>query len=151
MQISNKPTNHILIKAWTNSDWDYCDFALINLSNKWIEMQTGRLEAITPFTNDFIFHSLCFYDESVTFYRIDDNDSPDIEKLLENKSWAFVKLDDNELDNLISPENALVYHKLVIYRDATARYEAFGKHTDENFVTDAFSLKELIGKLSLNK
>lgn len=147
MQISNKSTNHILIKAWTNSDWDYCDFALINLSNKWIEMQKGRLEAIKPFTNDFIFHSLCFYDESVTFYRIDENDSPDIEKLLENKSWAFVKLDDNELDNLIAPENALVYHKLVIYRDATARYEAFGKHTDENFVTDAFSLKELIGQV----
>lgn len=148
MKISNKLTNHILIKAFTDSEWDYCDFALICLSEKWIKAQSERLEIVKPFVNDFVFHSVVFYDDSVNFYRINDNEKPEIEELLINKIWAFVELDDNEVNNLVLPNNDMIGYRLVIYRDATARYEAFGKHTNEDFWTDVFSLDEIVGQIN---
>lgn len=147
MKISNKQTDYILIRAFTDSEWDYCDFALIRLSEEWRKAQSERLEIIKPFANDFMFHSLCFHDASVYFCQTNDNEEPEIEELLANKSWAFVELDDNEEENLVFPENDLIGYKLVIYRNAMAIYEAFGKHTNEDFWTDTFSLYELIGQV----
>lgn len=98
---------------------------------------------------NFVFHSVVFYDDSVNFYRINDNEKPEIEELLINKIWAFVELDDNEVNNLVLPNNDMIGYRLVIYRDATARYEAFGQTIqNEDFWTDVFSLDEIVGQIN---
>lgn len=86
-----------------------------------------------------------FYDYSVDFFQPGDEE-PDMEELLADKEWVFVELDDDELDELTSPENSLDFYKIVIYRDGNARYEAFGKHTNEEFYTNEFPLQQLIGQ-----
>lgn len=146
MRTSDKPTEHILIRARTNSEWDCCEFAVIHLSEEWRKQQTKRLETIKPFADDYNFQSIRFYDGSVEFFQSGDDGEPDIEELLVDRDWVFVELDDNELDKLPQPENSLDFYKIVILRDGGARYEAFGKRTNEEFWTNAFSLPQLTGQ-----
>lgn len=144
MKTSDKPTADILIKASTNSEWDCCEFAVIHLSEEWSKRQAKRLEAVKPFNDDYTFQSMKFYDGSVEFFQSGDEESS-IEELLADREWVFVELNDGELDKLTSPENRLDFYKIVIYRDGNARYEAFGKHTDEEFWTNEFPLQQLTG------
>lgn len=144
MKTSDKPTAHILIKASTNSEWDCCEFAVIHLSEEWSKRQAKRLEAVKPFKDDYNFQSMRFYDSSVEFFQPGDDGEPDMAELLADREWAFVELDGDELDKLTSPENSLDFYKIVMYRDGNARYEAFGKHTDEEFWTNEFPLRQLI-------
>lgn len=146
MRISEKPTEYILIRAQTESEWDYCDFALIHVSEEWKKLQAERLEAVKPFANDYNFSSMNFYDIFVNFYHTGDEGEPEIEKLLADKDWAFVELESNELNSLIPPESSLFCYRIVIYRSGGARYEAYGKHTNEEFWTQVFSLQQLIGE-----
>lgn len=143
MKTSDKPTAHILIKANTNSEWDCCDFAVIHLSEEWRKLQAMRLEAVKPFKDDYNFQSIRFYDGSVEFFQSGGDEEPDIEELLTDKEWVYVELDDDELDKLASPENRLDYYNILIYRDGNARYEVFGKYSNEEFYTNTFSLQQL--------
>lgn len=143
MKTSDKPTEHILIKARTNSGWDCCRFALIYLSEIWQEEQTKRLEAVKPFKDDYTFQSMRFYDTSVDFYQSGSDEESGIEKLLADKEWAFVEIDEDELDELTPPESRLDCHMLEIHSDGNAKYKAYGKHTDEEFWTNEFSLQQI--------
>lgn len=147
MKISDKPTEYISIKANTDSEWDCCDFALIHLSGKWKEIQAERLEAVKPFADNYSFSSMNFYDSSVEFFRVGDEDEPGTEKLLADKDWTFVELDNDETDRLTPPENRLDCYRLVIYRDGDAKYEAYGKYTGEEFWTNVFPLRQLTEQL----
>lgn len=144
MKISDKPTEYVLIKASTDSEWDCCDFALIYLSEKWKKLQAERLEVVKPFVDNYSFSSLNFYDSSVDFFQTGDEEEPDMEELLADKDWTFVELDDDdETDRMTSPENSLECYKLVIQRDGNARYEAISKYTNERFWTNVFPLQQL--------
>lgn len=142
MKISDKPTTEILIKAYTDSEWDCCEFAIIHLSERWRKIQAKRLEHVKPFKDDFNFQSMRFYDYSVQFFQSGD-EGPDMEELLSERNWVFVEVDEDELDELTPPENSLDFYKIVIYRDGNARFEAFGKHTNEEFYTNEFPLQQL--------
>lgn len=144
MKISDKPTADILIKARTDSEWDCCEFALIHLSEKWKEVQAERLEAVKPFADNYNFQSIKFHDGSVSFFQSGNDEEFDVEELLADREWIFVELDENEQDELTQPENSLDFYKIVIYRDGNARYEAFGKHTNEEFWTNEFPLPQLV-------
>lgn len=144
MKISDKPTADILIKARTDSEWDSCDFALVHISDEWKKLQAERLEAVKPFKDDYNFQSMRFYSYSAEFYQSGGDEMPDVEELLGDKDWSFVELDEDEQDKFTSPENRLDFYKIVIHRDGDARYEAFGKHTNEEFWTNEFSLPQLI-------
>ena len=48
MQLSDKPTSHILLRAHTDNEWDSCNFAIITLSEAWQKTQFDRLEVIMP-------------------------------------------------------------------------------------------------------
>lgn len=146
MKTSDKPTVNILIKADTNSEWDCCEFAIIHLSKEWKKLQATRLETVKPFTDDYTFQSIRFYSTSVEFYQHNDERTPDIEELLADKDWAFVEIDENELDKLTPPENSLDFYTLEIHRDGNARYKAYGKHTNEEFWTNKFPLQQLTGQ-----
>lgn len=144
MKISDKPTADILIKARTDSEWDCCEFAIIHLSEKWKEVQAERLESVKPFADNYNFQSIRFYDGSVSFFQSGNDEEFDVEELLADREWVFVELDEDEQDELTQPENCLDFYKIVIYRDGNARYEAFGKHTNEEFWTDEFPLPQLV-------
>ncbi|MDV3805252.1 hypothetical protein CMU35_08855 [Elizabethkingia anophelis] len=144
MKISDKATGHILVKANTNSEWDYCEFAIIHLSEEWKKEQAKRLALVTPLKGNYHFQSMNFYDTAVDFYRTGEDDQPDIEKILGDKECVFVELDEGEQKKFAIPENRLDCHRLVISANGTAYYSAYGKHTSEEFWSERFLLTQLI-------
>ena len=144
MQLSTTVTDHILVRANTNSEWDDCDCAIISLSENWKKRQRARLEAAKSLADDTDFRSLSFYEDSVDFYRISDEDVQNVDELLTGKDWIFVEVIDEELENLTSPENSLDCYRLFIYGDGYAKYTAFGRHTSEECWTEKFSLQKFL-------
>lgn len=147
MKISQTPTEYLLIKAGTNSEWDNCNFAIVHITEEWKKEQVKRLEAVKPFTEDYNFQSLNYYDTAVDFYTADEDHNPDLYQWLENKSMAYVEISKSELETLSVPENRLDCYRLVVYKTGTALYKACGKHTNEEFWTEEFSLTSLIQQL----
>lgn len=148
MILSDKPTEHILLRAGTNSEWDSCDFAIVSISRQWVKTQLSRLDKIKDFADDPSFHSLSFYDNTIDFYQMDDT-GYDIESLLAG-DWAFVELHEEETATWSIPENTLDACRLMIFDNGDARYRACGKHTGETFFSERFSLRQLT-ELWLNK
>lgn len=147
MQLSDKPTDHILVKARTDSEWDSCDFAIISISEGWRKTQLERLEAIKPFANDRSFLSLHFFDGAADFYQSGSDGLPDIGELLGDNEWAFVELPQKEQNDLTPPESSLDCYKMVLYKNGDAKYTAYGKHTDEEFWTADLPLRKILDKL----
>lgn len=147
MNISDKPTNRILVKASTNSEWDSCDFAILTLSEDWRKTQFARLETIEPFTNDLSFVSMHFFDGTADFYRFGSDELPDIEELLKNNEWAFVELTQEEQKGLTPPNSCLTCYKMILYQNGTFQYTAYDKHTGEEFWTPDLRLREFLEKL----
>lgn len=147
MKLSNKPTAHILVKANSTSEWDYCEFAIIHLSEEWKTAQKQRLEWVAPLHGKPSFCSMNFYDTAVDFYGVGDNDLFDTGELLAGKEWVFVELDNEEQQTFTPTENRLNCYRLVVRPNGTAYYTAYGKHTGEEFWTEEFSLTQLTRQL----
>lgn len=148
MKISEKPTEYLLLKARTNSEWDVCDYAIVPISEDWKNELQKRLTSIEPFTEDPMFLSMNYYDTTIEFYKDDHRIMPDSSELLEDKEWAFIIIDDEETEELSPSENRLDCHELVVNIDGTAYYKAYGKYTGEEFWTAHFSIRKLMEHLN---
>jgi hypothetical protein len=148
MKLSTQPTEYILLKARTNSEWDTCDFALIQTSEEWKKDLQKRLNSIEPLTEDPMFISMSYYDTGVEFYKDDDTIMPHSAELLKDKEWAFITTNEEEIETLSPPENSLDCHELVVNSYGTAYYKAYGKHTGEEFWTAHFSIQKIIEHLN---
>lgn len=149
MQISQTPTAHILVRARTNSESDSCDLAIIYLSEEWKKRQRERLEAANCLAKDNDFRSLCFCDDAVNFYAAANDGLPEADELLGDKCWAFVEIDDAELneEDEGSLNCGLDCHRLVIDFNGKIKYTAYGEYTGDEFSTEELSLPEILEKL----
>ena len=142
MKKSERPTENLLLRAYTTSEWDECEFAIIHCTEQWKEQLKKRREAVKAFADDINFQSLNFYDTDVDFYQ-SDGEKPDLNALLGEDSWAYVELEKDEQESLQAPENQLDCYVMVVFRNGIAYYKAFGKHTHEEFYTDDFGFRLL--------
>jgi hypothetical protein len=144
MRLSEKPTAYLLLQAFTGSEWDECQFAIVRITEEWKKQQAKRLEAVQPFAKDINFLSLNYHDTAVNFYKTNGEEQPNLEQLLPKEGWAFVELDEGEQESFAAPEQRLDCYTLVVLKGGNAYYKAFGKNTDEEFWTEQFPLKQLI-------
>ncbi len=140
MKTTSYPTDYILIKAQTNSDWDNCNFAIIHCPQAWKESIRQRLKSLQLVEDDDCFVSLNYRDTSVDFYVSDE----DIDALLQGKEWAFVELEESGQERFAEPENRLNCYRLSLYQSGTAMFTAQGKHSGDEFWTAEFSLAQLL-------
>lgn len=147
MKRANKATEYLIIKAYTGSEWDCCDFALICITEQWKKQQSQRLERMKAFEGDDDFQYANFYDTAADFYQSSENDAFNIEEMFDGKDWSFVELDEDEEQTYTVPENRLDGYRLVLHTNGTAYYQAYSKHTSEEFWTADFSLHQLIKQL----
>jgi hypothetical protein len=49
MTISEQPTDYIYVKADSPSEWDYCDFAIVRVTDEWLDLLEERLALLEPF------------------------------------------------------------------------------------------------------
>ncbi|WP_028896270.1 hypothetical protein [Prevotella sp. HUN102] len=141
MKKANHPTDTILVRAYTDSEWDRCNFALIHCKESWFKRMRKRLEMVRPFAENMDFCSAAFYDTGVDFYHTEDED---IINLLEKDSPAYVELEKNEEERLVKPENRLNLYRLHVYPKGDFMYSAYGKHTNEEFWAESFTLEDII-------
>ena len=143
MKKSSKQTEYLLIKAMTNSEWDNGYFAIIHITGEWKQTQKKRLEAVKPLENDYDLKWLNYADTNVEFFRFSEEPRPEIEEWLSEKDSVFIELEKEDLKKLLQPENNLNCYQMQVYKNGNAIYNAFGKHTGEEFWTKEFSLWEL--------
>ncbi|NMR35280.1 hypothetical protein HIO71_13920 [Chryseobacterium aquaticum] len=140
MKKSIKPTEYFLIKA--KSEWDDCDFAIIHITEEWKKIQKKRLEVVKIVKNDSDLKWLNYEDVKVEFFKFSKENYPQIEEWLSGKNQFFVELEKDDLKQLLQPEHDLHNRQMQVFKSGNAIYNAFGKHTSEEFFTEEFSLEE---------
>ena len=141
MKLTDKATNKILVRAYTNSEWDNCNFAIIHVKNEWKETIRKREELTKPIVSfDKSFICIRYYDTSVSFYHREDEW---LEELLGDEYWSFVELDDNEEKDFYVPENKLETYCVSMFSNGVFMYSAFGKHTGEEFWTETMNINKI--------
>ena len=141
MKISSVPTDYILISAHTCSDWDDCDFAVIHCDGAWRKRISARLKDTASFHADPGFLSFNYLDNSVEFY-VSREELPG--QLTESDGPVFVEFDEGGEEALTHPETYMDSGRIAIYRDGTACYMKYGKYTNDEFSTEAFSLPDIL-------
>ncbi|GAB6120022.1 hypothetical protein [Dysgonomonas termitidis] len=144
MELSSKPTKHILVKANCQSEWDCCDFAVITCDDSWKKGLRKKLDAIGAFNAPDSFISFRFYDSSVEFYQSKDDEA---ELLSGEKEWEFVTLNEDEEESFEKPETRLEQGLLVLYKDGSGFYKAYGKYTGEEFYTAIFPIGKILDSM----
>ncbi|MGV4438738.1 hypothetical protein ACQ1PL_04470 [Ornithobacterium rhinotracheale] len=149
MKKSHTPTRHILVRAYTGSEWDSCDFAIITISQGWKEQQAQRLKVLDNIENDDCFLSVNYRDTFVDFYKttqlkLSEEPTPNLESLLGDADWTFVELEQEEQEQFSVPQSTLNCYKISFERLGFFSYKANGKHTSEEFWTAEIDLKEIL-------
>ncbi|MCC8407749.1 hypothetical protein LJ707_02330 [Mucilaginibacter sp. UR6-1] len=152
MKRSGEPTPYIMILADTASEWDNCDFAVIHLTEEWKGKMRERLAEIERFGTDEELCSLLYWDAPVGFYQNNDEDENGTPKdlLNEDEVWCYITLEDGEPENLVAPESRLGTFMLTVYPYGTATYNAIGKHSGEEYWTEAFDISRLTNSEKAN-
>ena len=145
MKTSEKPTPYIYIRAYTKSEWDSCDFAIIKISKTWLELLKERLELIEPFQDRLDFYSHEYWDAPYGYF-VNADDDEYFKTILENISfdWTYIALNAMDLERLKRPEAKLATHQLVVTGDGYAHFTAIGKNSDEDYWTAEFSINDLL-------
>lgn len=140
MKISETPTDKIIVKAYTNSEWDRCEFALITLKEGFFEwLQKSVKIAASIALEDRYFYEISFLeDKSITnFYILNEEEKPDLSFLEENdKDWAFVELSAEEEISFFEPENRIICRKIIFDKYGYFYVKAFGKYSEDEFYTE---------------
>ena len=143
MKKSLKQTEYLLIKAMTNSEWDNGDFAIVHITEDWKNIQKKRLEAVKIVENDADLKWLNYADTNVEFFKFSEDNYPEVKQWLSDGSKIFIELEKEDLKKMLQPENLLNCYQMQVYKNGNAIYNAFGKHTSEEFWTEEFSLYQL--------
>jgi len=150
MKIVFQPTEHLLIKAKTTSQWDSCDFAIVEVSKVWQSLIRSRLKMLEGFTNDESFFSLVYWDEPLGYFVHRPEEEDELRTFLNNDDeldCVFVSFEEDDRDKFMIPQNRLDAHQLLITGKGQIVYRAYGKYSGEEFFTqpiDAFKLLEVL-------
>ncbi|MDY3362799.1 hypothetical protein JSO61_003030 [Riemerella anatipestifer] len=149
MKKSHTPTRHILVRAYTGSEWDSCDFAIITISQGWKEQQAQRLKVLDNIENDDCFLSVNYRDTFVDFYKttqpkLTEEPTSNLESLLGDTDWTFVELGHKEQEQFSAPQSTLNCYRLKLDRYGNIYYTAHGKHTGEEFWTAEMELTKIL-------
>lgn len=150
MTISSTPTNMVMVKVYSNSEWDNADFILLDLSDDaWNESVLKKIESAQQFKDDLSFHNISFWSQPEGYFVYADQENVPI---LGDDDWfVFVQTSQEEIETLLTPEQSLDCHVMKISSDGTIKFSASGKHTSEEFWTVDIDFKQILNKLNDSK
>lgn len=119
MKTSTKPTEYLLIKAMTNSEWDDCNFAIININKDWKQNQKKRLEAVKVVENDYDLKWLNYADTNVEFFKFSEEKYPEFKEWLSEKNQVFIELEKEDFKNFTLLENNLHCYQMQVFKTET--------------------------------
>lgn len=151
MKATDKPTQHILVRAYTDSESDICTFAIITISDTWKEQQIKTISAFNNVkdNNNFLLMNFTAKEESVNFYRerilnLDETPTPNLKKILGKRYWSFVELKKGEKEKFSSPENTMSYCIMKIDSYGNFHYMATAKNSTDKYYTTEIQLTDII-------
>jgi hypothetical protein len=144
MKRSIIPTNHILINTHSTIDLCIDYFAIIYLPKSFRVILQQRLETLDILTSDKSFHNLSYWDSSCQFYCDQESKLYTDKIIIPNDEWAFIDLEPGEEQSLFVPKEALEAHQFVITKNGYANFKALSKYTNEVYMTETISIKELL-------
>lgn len=147
MKRSRKPTNRIMIKANTRSNFYTVEFAILHFSSEWVELTNKRLATIRKIKDICCLYNLSFWHSPLKFYMNPVGENFPQKILPKYEDWAFITLDPDEENTLPAVETSYGAHQFIITKNGIAHYEACGKDTADTFLTEEFNLYKLIDKL----
>jgi hypothetical protein len=137
-------SEYILIKAFTDSEWDNCDFAVIHATDEWKKIVKERIEKASLFKDDSKFFYLSYWGSPKDFYKDGENKEQGADELLDGDEWCFIALEEGELEKLSLPENSLGAYQMIVYQEGSIYYKAYGEHSGEEFYTADFTIGDLL-------
>jgi hypothetical protein len=130
----------IAIQAFTNSEWDNVNFAIIQLTDLLVnnlKHYTSIAEKVASGTpNTISLAYVSFYDASAKF-RSDNNEETEI-----NFDSPVITLETEDIGT--PPENALDTFIVKAYTGGGIQFICYGKHTSEEFWTDTVMLSDIL-------
>jgi hypothetical protein len=144
MKRSIIPTNHILINAHSTIDLCIDYFGIIYLPESFRVILQQCLDTLDLFISDKSFHNLSYWDSSCQFYCDQETELYVDTVIPTGKDWAFIDLEPEEEQSLFVPKEALEAHQFVITKNGYANFKALSKYTNEVYMTETISIKELL-------
>lgn len=142
MKRSNKPTAYILLKAYTNSEYDSCDFAIVHITEEWKYRMLQRLELLTACKKDRYFSYTAYSAMPEGFYTYAKAETSNF--LSGKESWCFIEISKEKIQDLQELDNELCGHHLQVDGLGMASYKAYAAQTNDEFYTDLFNIKSLL-------
>jgi len=150
MKATSTHSNYLLISAESSFDGDPCHFAIFKFSLKSIDFLEKALTRVSLFQDveNFDCHSYYYHIEG--FYRtgIGCTEEELNNILIDGNSFAFIDIEQSELDNLEIPESALDEYKMEITPQGFIRFTAIGEGTETYFKTTYVPLVDVLLKLA---
>lgn len=142
MRLVQHKTDYIVIKAETNSVWDSCDFALVEITPEFIEMLEKARELSEPLKKElgYNFYNIALWVNPDGWY-VDGNGLLPLDYW-----WSFVELEEGEPESFEEPEQAIDAVCMKVVNAAYFYFTGRGKHTSEYFSTFHIEIKELLEK-----
>lgn len=139
MELSITKTNTIIIKAFTNSEWDSVDFVLVRISDSYLKTIAERYRSVEILNKDNYFYNVSYWDAPDGWFLTDNSLVLD----LEDRDWSYIDISDDEIEQLSSPEQTIDAQQCKISSD-TLSFQGYGKHTSEEFWTASVPISEII-------
>jgi hypothetical protein len=151
MKVSEQKTNWLAVKAGVTSEWDSCDFVLVELTADYVQTLKERVAVARSMALAVDFSNLVFWGSPDGWFVYDFDDGEDegsrtigLDDELELAASCFVEFEnEEEIEKIGRPEQRIDIQQLEVYPDGSARFVGAGKNTDEQFWSAHFSIDEL--------
>ena len=148
MKFTNTPTDTILVKANTNSEWDEVDFAILHLNKEeWL----GKLEDAVQLSKKYGWFSCIEFWQDVEYYIASSkqhNETIDtlIEEVLgflDDSPWSYIETTEEELELFRRPEQIVKTGSFSVTPEGYLSHKGYGKHTGEEFFAESIKITDL--------
>lgn len=140
--------NVIIVRASTNSVWDSCQYAIIDLSRMTSQWISECLSVIQVASKNDAFLALKYYTWGGKFFA-NLEDIPGIDMLInEQSTWAYIDIGDEACNSLEQPINNITSWRIIICADCFY-FEAGAKSFNEQYETALIPLQVLRDRVKM--
>jgi len=143
MKLSKERTGNIIVKAWTNSEWDDTNFAIIGVSEDYLQALVLRSEAANKLSEMDRFISMKFVDGHADYYILPEDNEVLHGFVTGKDDWSYIDISLEEISELSKPEQHMDCEVSIFDKYGWFTYSAQGKHTGEDFYTSEIVISQL--------
>lgn len=133
---------YILLSAQTNSEWDNCEFALVELTKEREDYYKSMIALATELNEKHGIDVLEIYCDEASFFA-DMEDIPNKPNPIgydSSVSGVIIDIDDSDVESMETPDQDIRCGSMRFSKYGV-KFKGYGKHTGEEFYTDNFNFQ----------